>query len=244
MIIPALDILNERVVRLYQGDYNQAQFYPFTVAQRLAEYQAQGAEKVHLVDLAGARDPGKRQWTMLADAVKALQIPFQIGGGIRSQADVEMWLELGAAQVVVGSTAVAEPELVSRWARNFGAERLVIALDVRQQGEHWRPATHGWLQASEQDLFSLVDFYLSAGVRDFLCTDISKDGTLQGPSLPLYQQLRERCPTAKVQASGGVANLNDIRQLAQLEMAGVILGRALLNGNFNTAEAIACWQNG
>ncbi len=243
MIIPALDILQNRIVRLYQGKYDTAQFYDFDLKERLNEYAASGARKIHLVDLEGARNPDKKQWQFIQEALSELNLPFQIGGGIRNESDISTWLNAGAYQVVIGSMAVSQPEAVKSWINQFNAERFVIALDVNRDGDFWRPATHGWLEKSSYDLFELITFYTELGVTEFLCTDISKDGTMTGPSFSLYSDIKQRFPNINVQASGGVSSLEDITKLNEMDVDGVILGKSLLDGAFTAKEAVACWQN-
>ncbi|RZM80652.1 1-(5-phosphoribosyl)-5-[(5-phosphoribosylamino)methylideneamino]imidazole-4-carboxamide isomerase [Pseudoalteromonas rubra] len=243
MIIPALDVLQNQIVRLYQGKYDTAQFYPFELASRLKAYQDAGATKLHLVDLEGARDPQKKQWQQIQQATAELTAPYQVGGGIRRYEDVKQWLKAGAQQVVIGSMAVDSKEEVAAWIEEFGAERFVIALDVKHSASGWAVATHGWLEESQLSLFELIDFYLALGVYDFLCTDISKDGTMTGPSFALYQEIVAHSPGVRVQASGGVSSLDDIRQLIELGVSGIILGKSLLDGAFTVEEAIACYQS-
>ncbi len=238
MIIPALDILQNRIVRLYQGKYDTAQFYPYDLAERLVEYQSDGAFKVHLVDLEGARDPAKKQWQQIQNACRELNIPYQVGGGIRNKKDVGDWLAAGAAQVVIGSAAVERRDEVAEWINTFGPEKFVLALDVNRVGENWVPATHGWLASAEFGLFELIDFYSSLGVSAFLCTDIGKDGTLSGPSFALYQDILTRFPAVELQASGGVSSLDDIKRLTELGVCGIILGKSLLDGVFTLKEAL------
>ncbi|CAH9061548.1 1-(5-phosphoribosyl)-5-[(5-phosphoribosylamino)methylideneamino] imidazole-4-carboxamide isomerase [Pseudoalteromonas sp. CIP111854] len=243
MIIPALDVLQNQIVRLYQGKYDTAQFYPFELAARLQQYQNSGAQKLHLVDLEGARDPQKKQWQQIQQATKALNVPYQVGGGIRRFDDVKQWLEAGANQVVIGSMAVDKRQEVAKWIQEFGAERFVIALDVNKTATGWAPATHGWLADGEDNLFELIDYYYQLGVLDFLCTDISKDGTMTGPSFELYTQLIVHNTNIKVQASGGVSSLKDIKKLSDIGVGGIILGKSLLDGAFTTEEALTCYQN-
>lgn len=243
MIIPALDVLDSQIVRLYQGKYDTAQFYPFDLQTRLHEYQDAGAIKLHLVDLEGARDPSKKQWQQIQTATSKLDTPYQVGGGIRAYEDIKQWLKAGANQIVIGSLAVDQKEQLAQWIQEFGAERFVIALDVNKTANGWSVATHGWQSDSSVSLFELIDFYLALGVYDFLCTDISKDGTMTGPSFELYQQIVQYSPAAKVQASGGVSSFDDIKQLIEIGVAGIILGKSLLDGAFSVEEAIACYRN-
>ncbi|WP_372767772.1 1-(5-phosphoribosyl)-5-[(5-phosphoribosylamino)methylideneamino]imidazole-4-carboxamide isomerase [Pseudoalteromonas sp.] len=243
MIIPALDILQNRIVRLYQGKYDTAQFYDFDFKTRLTEYANSGAERIHIVDLEGARDPDKKQWQFIQEASNALKLPFQIGGGIRSESDISTWLNAGVHQVVIGSKAVTNKSQVKSWIEKFGATKFVIALDVNKDGDTWRPATHGWLEKSPYDLFEFIEFYRALGVKDFLCTDISKDGTMTGPSFALYQDILAKFDDIRVQASGGVSSLEDIKQLKALGVGGVILGKSLLDNAFTAEEAVSCYQN-
>ncbi|QCR35750.1 1-(5-phosphoribosyl)-5-[(5-phosphoribosylamino)methylideneamino]imidazole-4-carboxamide isomerase [Nissabacter sp. SGAir0207] len=245
MIIPALDLIDGSVVRLHQGDYGQQRDYGNTPLPRLQDYQQQGAQVLHLVDLTGAKDPAARQIPLLRSLLAGVGVPVQVGGGIRSEQDVEALLEAGAARVVVGSTAVKQPATVQRWFDRFGADALVLALDVRigDDGAK-RVAVSGWQEASDATLEQLVEAYLPFGLKHVLCTDISRDGTLAGSNVELYREISQRYPQVAFQASGGIGNLDDITALRGSGVQGVIVGRALLEGKFNVKEAIACWQNG
>jgi phosphoribosylformimino-5-aminoimidazole carboxamide ribotide isomerase len=243
MIIPALDILQNQIVRLYQGKYDTAQFYPFKLDERLLSYQAKGATKLHLVDLEGARNPAQKQWQKIQTATRQLTVPYQVGGGIRSYEDVKQWLDAGASQVVIGSMAVEKQTEVASWIQEFGPECFVIALDVNKTDTGWAPATHGWLSDAKLELFELIDFYAELGILDFLCTDISKDGTMTGPSFALYEQLYAHNNNIKVQASGGVSSIEDIKQLLQIGVGGIILGKSLLDDAFTLEEALACYPS-
>lgn len=245
MIIPALDLIEGSVVRLHQGDYGQQRDYGNNPLPRLQDYQAQGAEVLHLVDLTGAKDPAARQIPLLKKLLSGVTIPVQVGGGIRSEADVEALLAAGASRVVVGSTAVKEPAKVQQWFQRFGAEALVLALDVRIDAQGVKQvAISGWQENSDATLEQIVEQYLPFGLKHVLCTDISRDGTLAGSNVELYREVTARFPQVAFQASGGIGNLDDIAQLRSSGVKGVIVGRALLEGKFNVTEAISCWQNG
>lgn len=172
-------------------------------------------------------------------------MPVQVGGGIRNEQDVSALLEAGATRVVIGSTAVKQPQLVQSWFERYGADALVLALDVRidAQGVK-RVAISGWQEESDATLEQVVEQFLPYGLKHVLCTDISRDGTLAGSNVALYQAISRRYPQVAFQASGGIGNLDDIAQLRGGGVAGVIVGRALLEGKFSVEEAIACWQNG
>jgi len=245
VIIPALDLIEGSVVRLHQGDYGQQRDYGSDPLPRLQDYQAQGAEVLHLVDLTGAKDPAARQIPLLKKLLAGVTIPVQVGGGIRSEEDVEALLAAGASRVVVGSTAVKEPAKVQEWFKRFGAEALVLALDVRIDAQGVKQvAISGWQENSEATLEQIVEQYLPFGLKHVLCTDISRDGTLAGSNVDLYREITARFPQVAFQASGGIGNLDDIAQLRSSGVKGVIVGRALLDGKFTVTEAISCWQNG
>ncbi|NBC97467.1 1-(5-phosphoribosyl)-5-[(5-phosphoribosylamino)methylideneamino]imidazole-4-carboxamide isomerase [Atlantibacter hermannii] len=245
MIIPALDLIDGTVVRLHQGDYGQQRDYGNDPLPRLQAYQAEGAQVLHLVDLTGAKDPAKRQIPLLKTLLAGVSVPVQVGGGVRTEEDVAALLDAGATRVVVGSTAVKSPELVKGWFKRFGAEHLVLALDVRiDENGAKQVAVSGWQENSGVTLEELVDAFLPVGLTHVLCTDISKDGTLKGSNVGLYQEVCARFPSVAFQASGGIGGIKDIEALKGSGVKGVIVGRALLEGKFTVAEAVQCWQNG
>ena len=256
MILPALDLINGEVVRLKQGDYQQKTRYDFNPGEQALRYgndvkrfidttTATGQSNwLHLVDLDGAKNSADRQRVVLKELLSNKNQQVQLGGGVRSPADVEELLSLGANRVVIGSMAIKQPEVVKGLIEQYGPEAIVLALDINidADGNKWLP-THGWIKQSDQTLEPLVDDYLTVGVKHILCTDISKDGMLQGSNVALYQQLVAQFPDIHWQASGGISSLDDIRQLKPTGVKGVILGRSLLEGEFTLPEALACWQD-
>ncbi len=245
MIIPAIDLIDGQTVRLYQGSYDKTTQYQQTPFELRDLYAAAGAGVLHLVDLSGAKDAAKRQLPLLKQLMQNAPLPIQVGGGVRTEQDVIDLLEAGASRVVIGSLAIREPALVQQWLRRYGGDKIVLALDVaiNDKGEKNLPS-HGWIEASNITLEQVLDGFITAGARHVLCTDISRDGTLQGPNVELYQELAAKYPQILWQASGGVGNLEHIQSLRGCGVAGVILGRALLEGKFSIVEAIQCWQNG
>lgn len=244
MIIPAIDLINGKVVRLYQGDYGQKTEYTASAQERFDLYVAAGATQLHLVDLDGAKDASKRQLTVIRELLKNTRAPVQIGGGVRSEQDVKDLLDAGANRVVVGSTAVKSPELVMGWMAKYGADKIVLALDVNIDADGRRKiAVAGWQQDSGVTIEDLIERFLPAGLTHVLCTDISRDGTLQGSNVALYQSLSAQYPQVSFQASGGIGGIADIEALKGSGVGGVILGRSLLEGKFTAEEAIACWQD-
>jgi len=245
VIIPAIDLIDGQTVRLYQGSYDKTTQYQQTPFELRDLYAEAGAGVLHLVDLNGAKDAAKRQLPLLKQLMQRAPLPIQVGGGVRTEQDVIDLLEAGASRVVIGSLAIREPALVQQWLRTYGGDKIVLALDVaiNDKGEKPLPS-HGWIEASNITLEQVLDGFIAAGARHVLCTDISRDGTLQGPNVALYQELAAKYPQILWQASGGVGNLEHIRSLTGSGVAGVILGRALLEGKFSIKEAIQCWQNG
>ncbi len=243
MIIPALDLIGGEIVRLYQGDYAQKTTYSLQPVEQFQSYKSQGADWLHLVDLDGAKDTSQRQLSTIRELVEQTDANIQVGGGIRSEADVQELLAIGVKRVVIGSLAVREPELVKGWMEKYGAEAIVLALDINIDAEGVKKvAISGWQEDSQQTLESLIETYQPAGLRHVLCTDISRDGTLQGSNVALYTEVTAKYPDIDWQSSGGIGALGDIEALRGSGVAGVIVGRALLEGKFTVKEAIACWQ--
>jgi phosphoribosylformimino-5-aminoimidazole carboxamide ribotide isomerase len=244
MIIPAIDLIDGKVVRLYQGDYEQTTEYTVDPISVVNQYADDGAQWLHIVDLTGAKDTSKRQLSLISDMVATKRMKFQSGGGVRTKSDVEGLLKAGVERVVIGSLAVTQPEVVEQWMVEFGPEHIVLALDINIDDEGNKfVATHGWQKDSGVSIESLIQRYSKVGLRHVLCTDISRDGTLQGANDSLYAEVAALFPDVQWQASGGIGNLNDIEVLKPTKVAGVILGRALLEGKFTVKEAITCWEN-
>ena len=238
-LYPAIDVREGRVVRLVQGDYARETRYdrdPFGLATSYAEA---GATWLHLVDLDAARAGGYTLAPLLARLKSETPLKVQTGGGVRSEADVEALLAAGADRVVIGSLAVRESGRVAAWMARYGAERITLALDTRRDAEgRWRLPVHGWTEEGGKELDVLAAAYAEVGLRHLLCTDIARDGMLSGPNLELYRYLCARFPKVAVQASGGVRELDDVAAARQVGCAGIVLGKALLEGRFGLAEAI------
>ncbi|EKO3556241.1 1-(5-phosphoribosyl)-5-[(5-phosphoribosylamino)methylideneamino]imidazole-4-carboxamide isomerase [Vibrio metschnikovii] len=244
MIIPALDLIDGQVVRLYQGDYGQVTEYKVDPVEQFNLYHQAGANWLHLVDLTGAKDTSARQLELISKLLASTPANIQIGGGVRSEQDVIDLLAAGAQRVVIGSTAVKQPQLVKQWMEKYGAEKIVLALDINidQEGVR-RVAVSGWQEDSGVTIEALLDDYLTVGLQHVLCTDIARDGTLNGSNVELYIDLCQRYPQVQFQSSGGIGTLADIAALKGSGVAGVIVGRALLDGKFTAQEAFSCWQS-
>ncbi|KMT66578.1 1-(5-phosphoribosyl)-5-[(5-phosphoribosylamino)methylideneamino]imidazole-4-carboxamide isomerase [Catenovulum maritimum] len=244
MIIPAIDLIEGKVVRLYQGDYNQKTEYKLDPVEVLTTYAKGGAKWLHIVDLTGAKDTDKRQIELIKTMVDTGLMRFQAGGGIRRKQEVEQLLAAGVERVVIGSLAVKQPEVVKNWIDTYGPDAIVLALDLNidEDGNKFI-ATHGWQENSGVKIEDLLADYASVGLKHVLCTDISRDGTLAGSNVSLYAEVVKEYPNIHWQSSGGIGSIDDIKALKPTEVSGVILGRALLEGKFTIEEAIACWQD-
>lgn len=241
-IIPALDLIDGQVVRLHQGDYAKQTTYCDDPIEQFADYVRQGAQQLHLVDLTGAKNPHARQTALIRQIIVATPCPVQVGGGIRREQDVADLLMAGANRVVIGSTAIKERATVKQWFAQYGAEKFVLALDVRIENGQKLVAIKGWQETSALTLENVVENYRTFGLQHVLCTDISRAGTLAGSNVQLYREVCAKFPDVQFQSSGGIGSLADIEVLKGTGVAGVIVGRALLEGKFNVEEAIECWS--
>ena len=237
-LIPAIDLRGGKCVRLLQGRFDAETVYGDDPTLILARYRALGARYVHVVDLDGARDGSQGNRAAIAALVAAQpDVTLQVGGGIRHRDVARALFDLGVQRVVVGSVAVVRPAEVQRWMREFGADRIVLAFDVRlDDGGTPRLTTHGWEAQTEASLWDAVADYLPHGATHVLCTDVARDGALSGPNLDLYTAATRRFPTIQWQASGGVSTGADLRDLAKTGAAAVISGRALLEERIPTGE--------
>ena len=240
-IYPAIDVREGRVVRLRQGDYAQETRYASDPLALAKNYADAGAQWLHLVDLDAARAGGGTLQPLLERIVGETALKVQTGGGVRSANDVQGLLDAGATRVVVGTVAVRAPEEVGSWLTRFGTEKMTIALDARQDGDGtWRLPVAGWTEASGRRLEDVLDAYAGSPLRHVLCTDIARDGMLSGPNLDLYRTLCGIAPDLALQASGGVRGIEDVIGAREVGCAGVVLGKALLEGRLDLAEALAC----
>lgn len=237
-IIPAIDLLEGQCVRLHQGDFRQVTTYEQDPLQLARRYAAVGPALLHVVDLDGARSGTQANLDIIGRLARESGMHIQTGGGIRSDAALDRLLAAGVERVVVGSIAVTSPSQVAEWLQRVGAERLVLAFDVRCPADSIDPrvATHGWRDTSTVSLWDITERYLALGARHILCTDISRDGTLAGPHTALYAECARRFPQALWQASGGLSGAADLPALAATGVAGVITGKALLDGRLTLEE--------
>jgi len=238
-LIPAIDLLQGDVVRLRHGDFDDCKKYAVTPLQLANEYAAEGAQWLHVVDLGASRDGQSASPGQLLQLLRQARQSVQTGGGVRTGEDIATRLAHGAARVVIGTICVSQTARFLGWLNEFGAEKIVSALDVAldAEGTPW-PRIHGWTQAGERNLWEVLDELTGQGLQHLLCTDIGRDGALGGPNLALYGELVQRYPGLQIQASGGVAGLRDLQQLRETGVAAAISGKALLEGCFTVSEAL------
>lgn len=231
-LIPAIDIIDGKCVRLTKGDYDQKKVYnenPVEVAQH---FESLGFKRLHVVDLDGAKSKHIVNDGVLRAITAATSLVVDFGGGIKTEEDIEKAFDAGAAMVTVGSIAVTNPQLFLNWIEQYGAEKLILGADVR----NGKISINGWKEDSSEDLLPFLKQYTDKGVRNVLCTEISKDGTLQGPAIDLYQQIMKAYPDMHLIASGGVSCNDDIRAVETADIPAVVFGKAFYEGKINVEE--------
>ncbi|MDB4152220.1 1-(5-phosphoribosyl)-5-[(5-phosphoribosylamino)methylideneamino]imidazole-4-carboxamide isomerase [Flavobacteriaceae bacterium] len=230
-IIPAIDLIDGRCVRLSKGDYATQKIYnehPLEVAKA---FEAHGIQHLHLVDLDGAKSKHIVNHKVLEDIVSKTSLKIDFGGGLKSDEDLKIAFESGAHQVTGGSIAVKEPGVFEQWIETYGSEKIILGADV--QGE--RIATNGWLETSEHRLVDFVKDYHAKGIQYVICTDISKDGMLEGPSFEVYADLLAAQPGIKLIASGGISSFDELPRLAAMGCEGTIIGKAIYENRITLA---------
>lgn len=232
LIIPAIDIIDGKCVRLTQGDYAQKKEYaddPVAVAQ---QFEAAGIQRLHVVDLEGAKASKLVNESTLRNITANTGLKVDFGGGVKSDEAIEIAFQAGAHQITAGSIAVKNPELVATWIRRYGAEKIILGADVKDE----KIAINGWQEDSGLDLFNFLSEYVKQNVQYCICTDVSKDGLLQGPAFDLYQKIMDQFPELKLIASGGVANMDDLHRLREMGVYGTIVGKAYYEGHISLEE--------
>ena len=231
-IIPAIDLIDGKCVRLTQGDYAQKKVYnenPLEVALR---FQDAGIQRLHLVDLDGAREKRIVNHKVLETLASHTRLSIDFGGGLQSDEDLRIAFESGATQVTGGSIAVNEPQTFLRWLETFGNEKIILGADARDG----KIAVSGWQETTDIPLFDFLEGYISKGIKYTISTDVAKDGLLQGPSTELYRQIGEKFPVLSLIASGGISTFEDILTLNALNIYGVIVGKALYENRISLKE--------
>ncbi len=243
-IIPAIDLKGGMCVRLLQGDFEKTTEYSADPAEIGQRFSALAVDDLHIVDLDGARTGTQQNHSIVAEIIAQSGLTVQLGGGIRERDDVVRWLAAGVTRCVVGSVAIKKPETVRQWLSEFGADAIVLALDIKLN-ESGVPmlTTQGWTEDSDVSLWDCIDNYRDVGVRHVLCTDVARDGAMTGPNLNLYGDILARYQGLSLQASGGVRNIKDLHKLRELGMPAAITGRALLDGKITATEVASFRQS-
>ena len=230
-LIPAIDIIDGKCVRLTKGDYDQKTVYGEPLDMAL-EFERIGFKRLHVVDLDGAKSKHNVNDAVLKTITTGTTLTVDFGGGIKTDEDLEKTFAAGAKMVTVGSIAVTKPKLFMGWLEKYGAERIILGADVR----HGKISINGWKEDSDEDLLPFLKKYIDAGVKNVLCTEISKDGTLAGPAIDLYKRVMDAYPELHLIASGGVSNQADIEALDAAGTPAVVFGKAIYEGKINLKE--------
>ncbi len=231
-IIPAIDLIEGKCVRLTQGDYGQKKIYnenPLEVAQ---QFEDAGLKRLHLVDLDGAKAKKVVNWKVLERIASKTSLHVDFGGGVQSDDDLRTVFESGAKQVTGGSIAVKQPDLFEHWIKTYGGEKIILGADAKNE----KIAVSGWEEGTAIWVYDFVEEYVEKGVKYTISTDVAKDGLLQGPSFDLYKNLQDKCPDLNIIASGGIAGIEDVEKLAEMNIYGVIIGKAIYENRISLAE--------
>lgn len=231
-IIPAIDLIEGKAVRLTQGDYSQKTIYNANPLEVAKEFEGAGLTRLHLVDLDGAKAKKVINYKVLERIASQTSLHVDFGGGVQSDEDLKVVFESGAKQVTGGSIAVKNPDLFESWLSRFGGEKMILGADAKNE----RIAVSGWEEGTELWVYDFVKKWEEKGVKSIISTDVAKDGLLQGPSFDLYKKLQEQSPELNVIASGGVSNMADLTQLAEMNVYGVIVGKAIYEGRVSLSD--------
>jgi phosphoribosylformimino-5-aminoimidazole carboxamide ribotide isomerase len=231
-IIPAIDILEGKCVRLEQGDYRIKKVYEADPLEVAMNFQDSGITRLHMVDLDGARSSHVINWGVLERLSSRTSLKIDFGGGIKTDADLHIVFESGAAMATIGSIAIRDRELFQSWMFAYGPEKIILGADVKDS----RIAISGWLEVTDMEVVPFLKGYNEFGVKLVLCTDVSKDGLLMGPAFDLYKMIREQVPTVYLLASGGITSVADLEKLDSMGVHGAIIGKALYEGRMSMKD--------
>jgi phosphoribosylformimino-5-aminoimidazole carboxamide ribotide isomerase len=231
-LIPAIDLIDGKCVRLAQGQYQQKKIYADQPLEVARQFQSLGVRRLHLVDLDGAKAGRVVHLDVLRSIAEHTSLIIDFGGGVKREEDIRAVFEAGAAMVTAGSIAVKDRARVERWLQKYGPEKIILGTDTR----NGKIAIHAWQEDTAVDLYDFIEDYLAHGITRLICTDIARDGMLGGPAVDLYRDLKKRFPALGIIASGGVAGMKDIRELDRAGVEGVIFGKAFYEGNITSHE--------
>ena len=233
-LIPAIDLIDGKCVRLTQGDYNSKKIYNEDPLEAAKAFEAHGLRRLHVVDLDGAREGRIINYRILERIATRTSLIIDFGGGLKCENDLEIAFESGAQMVTGGSIAVKEPETFTGWINRFGSKKMILGADAKDR----KIAINGWQNTTDEALIPFIEQYHKKGIRKVICTDIDCDGMLEGPSIELYQEIRQTLPEVYLIASGGVSSIKDIEQLESAGIPAVIFGKAIYEGRIQLKELI------
>lgn len=233
-IIPAIDIIDGKCVRLTYGDYNQKKIYNENPLEVAKKFEDVGIQRLHLVDLDGAKEGAVKNWKVLELIAAKTSLEIDFGGGIKTEKDVQIIFDSGAALATVGSIAVKDEETFTNWLNKFGAKKFLLGADVKDE----KITVSGWMEQTEIWVHDFIEKYFEKGVTQIFCTDVSKDGALQGPSTELYKNIVKKFPKLHFIASGGVTTIEDVYELRNIGCKAVIIGKAIYEGRIKLNELI------
>lgn len=231
-IIPAIDLIEGKCVRLTQGDYGQKKIYNENPLEVALQFEDAGLKRLHLVDLDGAKAKKVVNWKVLEKIASKTSLHVDFGGGVQSDDDLKIAFESGAKQVTGGSIAVKQPDLFEHWLKTYGGDRIILGADAKNE----KIAVSGWEEGTSIWVYDFVEEYVAKGVKYTISTDVAKDGLLQGPSFDLYKNLQDKCPDLNIIASGGIAGIEDVEKLAEMNIYGVIIGKAIYENRISLAD--------
>lgn len=231
-LIPAIDIIDGKCVRLSQGNYDSKKVYNENPLEVAKEFEAYGIRRLHVVDLDGAASQHVVNYRTLEQIATQTSLTIDFGGGIKTSGDIEIAFDSGAEMITLGSVAVKHPELFDEWLQTYGNEKIILGADVKDN----RIAINGWKEESQQELMPFLNQHINKGVTKVLCTDISRDGMLKGPALDLYRSIMEAHPELHLIASGGISGMEDILKLDEAGIPAVVFGKAIYEGRISLKE--------
>ena len=231
-IIPAIDIIEGKCVRLSKGDYNTKKVYNENPLEIAKQFEAHGIQHLHLVDLDGAKSKHIVNYKILEEIASKTKLKIDFGGGLKSDEDLRIAFESGAKQITGGSIAVKDKSLFSSWIHQYGNEKIILGADAKEE----KIAISGWQEDSKEELIPFIQEYQEKGIQYVICTDISKDGMLEGPSFQLYQKILEECQGVKLIASGGISTFEELPKLAELGCEGTIIGKAIYENRISLKQ--------
>ena len=231
-IIPAIDIIDGKCVRLTKGDYSTKKIYNENPLEVALEFQDYGIEYLHVVDLDGAKSSHIVNYKILESLSSKTNLKIDFGGGLKTDDDLRIAFESGARQITGGSIAVKNPELFTSWIEKYGSDRIILGADVMNE----KIAVNGWQEDSGLNIFNFLQDYISKGIKNVICTDISKDGMLEGASVELYKKILDEFPKLNLTASGGVSNMHDLEVLADNKLESTILGKAIYENRISLKD--------